>query len=62
MPDTEGSIYAFESFSFDHSLKLFGFCLEFQFSFSEILLTQSSFLLPCCITFAKGYLEAEMVT
>ena len=55
-------IFHFDSSFVDHSWKLFCFCLEFQFNFSDILLTQSSFLLPCCITLANGYLEAEMVT
>ena len=45
-----------------HSLKLFCRSLEFQFNVLDMLLIQSSDADLDCITFAKGYREAEMVT
>lgn len=50
------------SSSFCHVLKLFCFVLEFQFSVREMLLTQSSLRRPGCITLAKGYRDAAIVT
>lgn len=51
------------SYGFSTSLKAFCLCRLFHWSVLEMLVTQSSLLLlPGGITYANGYLDAEMVT